>query len=226
LGYIAEPFTIIMEYIPCGNLATRKDKLTMAQKQSVCLDVLRALVYMHNRKPLPCIHRDIKPQNILLTRSCVAKVADLGLSRILESTSALSRKTKTTPTSSRESSVHGPGRRPSNEAALPGYVELDLSTGVGTRRYAAPETATKTYDVSVDVYSSGIVFYELYEPGHYHPDEGLLWATAPSSVVGPIERMCNAEPEKRSSAEQAYDEFAKLPVKRTFGARSRQCVLM
>ena len=44
-------------------------------------DILRGIAYIHNRKPYSLIHRDIKPTNILLTNSNVAKITDFGLSK-------------------------------------------------------------------------------------------------------------------------------------------------
>ena len=44
------------------------------------LDCLHGLVYLHNQKVL---HRDLKPENILLSNDYTAKIADFGLSKIL-----------------------------------------------------------------------------------------------------------------------------------------------
>ena len=45
-------------------------------------DILRGLAYIHNRQPYSLLHRDIKPTNILLTKSKVAKITDFGLSKL------------------------------------------------------------------------------------------------------------------------------------------------
>lgn len=42
-----------------------------------------ALHFLHSRKPEPVVHRDVKPNNILLTRSLSARLADVGLSKFL-----------------------------------------------------------------------------------------------------------------------------------------------
>lgn len=46
----------------------------------IATDVARALAYLHNRTPQCVIHRDLKPQNVLLTKSGRAKLADFGIS--------------------------------------------------------------------------------------------------------------------------------------------------
>lgn len=52
-------------------------------KCSVLEDIARGLLYLHNRHP-PVIHRDLTAKNILLTTSLVAKITDMGNSRIVD----------------------------------------------------------------------------------------------------------------------------------------------
>ena len=84
LGYVNDPFIIVMEYLPGGNLEIQY--LSWSKRVDVCVDILRALAYLHNRKPEKIIHRDIKPSNVVLSRSGRAKLVDFGLSRIAELT--------------------------------------------------------------------------------------------------------------------------------------------
>jgi len=41
---------------------------------------LQAVAYMHHHN---CIHRDVKPENILLTRAGVVKICDFGFARTI-----------------------------------------------------------------------------------------------------------------------------------------------
>src|SRR5262249_24722813 len=52
----------------------------------IALDVARALEHAHSRN---IVHRDIKPDNILLTASGLAKLGDLGLAKRLDEASPL-----------------------------------------------------------------------------------------------------------------------------------------
>ena len=72
---------IVMEYVPGGTLKDHLDEkgsLPSGEAASVALQVARALAAAHERG---VIHRDIKPQNVLLTASGEAKVADFGIAR-------------------------------------------------------------------------------------------------------------------------------------------------
>jgi beta-lactam-binding protein with PASTA domain len=72
---------IAMEYVPGGTLKeriTRGEPLASADVASIGAQVAEALGAAHTRG---VIHRDIKPQNILLTAKGEAKVGDFGIAR-------------------------------------------------------------------------------------------------------------------------------------------------
>ena len=56
--------------------------IPMYKKLSVLLDVSRGLWYLHTHHP-PIIHRDLSPNNVLLTSQFVAKISDLGVAKVL-----------------------------------------------------------------------------------------------------------------------------------------------
>ena len=56
--------------------------IPLVLKRSILSDVARGLTYLHARSP-PVIHRDLTAKNVLLTPAFVAKIADLGVARIL-----------------------------------------------------------------------------------------------------------------------------------------------
>ena len=73
-----------------GSLAMRiqsqERPLKWKSRFLVAVDVLRAIVYLHHedgRKP-SILHRDIKPDNVLLDSKDRARIADVGLARLVE----------------------------------------------------------------------------------------------------------------------------------------------
>ncbi|MFO0928889.1 MAG: serine/threonine-protein kinase [Gemmataceae bacterium] len=80
---------LVMEYVdgPSAHaLLAQTPRLSVGDAVHIALDVARALEHAHSRN---IIHRDIKPDNILITRSGVAKLGDLGLAKRLDDPSHL-----------------------------------------------------------------------------------------------------------------------------------------
>lgn len=86
LGICIEgPLCIVTELAKGGNLldAIEKDKFSSEEKLGIALHIAEGINYIHNKRP-SIIHRDIKPQNILLDKFNQVKIGDLGLSRSIE----------------------------------------------------------------------------------------------------------------------------------------------
>ena len=73
------------------SLVEKYPNIPMCVKLSMLLDVSRGLWYLHSHNP-PIVHRDLSPNNILLTSLFVAKISDLGVAKVI---SADSKKTST-----------------------------------------------------------------------------------------------------------------------------------
>ena len=76
--------TLIMErlYIDLEKFLKRPNT-PLSIKLSILLDVSAGLLYLHTQLEKPLIHRDLTAGNILLTKDVRAKIADLGVSKIL-----------------------------------------------------------------------------------------------------------------------------------------------
>lgn len=110
------------------------------------IDICRGLVHGNEKQP-GIVHCDLKPDNILVARSRLAKITDFGLTRIVQT----------------------------SELQTPAYTEHDpegrqslLGQGgiVGTPPYMAPEQwKGEPLDPRTDIYAVGCIFYEILTGG-------------------------------------------------------------
>ncbi len=75
---------LVMERLESSldDLLEHMPNLPLSLKRSVLEDVAHGLLYLHNMQP-SIIHRDLTSKNVLLTSSLVAKITDMGNSRIV-----------------------------------------------------------------------------------------------------------------------------------------------
>lgn len=82
-------YYLVLEYVDGSSaqaLLQEQGRLALGDAVHIALDVARALEHAHSRN---IVHRDIKPDNILITRAGVSKLVDLGLARRLDEASHL-----------------------------------------------------------------------------------------------------------------------------------------
>ena len=184
IGFVRDPFIVVMEYLPKGNLLNYiiQNKLSYKKKIKICIQILQALCYIHNRKPKYIIHRDIKPQNILLTKSLDIKLSDFGISRIFS-----------------YNNLH--------KLDIEDKKNILLTQPVGSKRYMAPEISLKNnfYNYTIDIWSAGILFYELFENKRYN--NILVWCKTNKNIKNIILKMLNKDKNKRPSADILINDF-------------------
>lgn len=80
---------LILEYMPNGSLekwlhSDGEDGLEMLQRLDIMIDVASAMDYLHHGCPVPIVHCDLKPSNVLLDEKLVGRVTDFGLAKLLD----------------------------------------------------------------------------------------------------------------------------------------------
>ena len=76
-------------------LCKSPDKFTPKVTKNIALGIARGMAYLHGHQP-PVIHRDLKSQNILITKDYQAKIADFGISRTVTQDMTMTRRAGTT----------------------------------------------------------------------------------------------------------------------------------
>ena len=76
---------LIMEYLPLSltQCLETHQNLPLQIKYSILLDVAKGLNYLHCKR-FPIVHCDLTANNILLTSNFIAKISDLGVSRMID----------------------------------------------------------------------------------------------------------------------------------------------
>jgi serine/threonine protein kinase len=90
-GQEADFFYLVMEFVEGQDLGQRikeKGRLPEQESLNIIIQVAEGLHYAHQHG---IIHRDVKPENILLTAEGQAKLADLGLAKTFSGDSELTR---------------------------------------------------------------------------------------------------------------------------------------
>jgi eukaryotic-like serine/threonine-protein kinase len=128
---------IVMQYIEGETLAERikRERWNSSEALDIAIQVAEALQEAHLQG---IIHRDIKPQNIMLTARGQVKVLDFGLAKVV-----------------RERVIASEEADTSSLMSTPGAI-------VGTAMYMSPEQARgEPLDVRSDIFSFGTTLYEM-----------------------------------------------------------------
>ncbi|KAK2406470.1 U-box domain-containing protein [Trifolium repens] len=138
LGACPEYGCLVYEHMENGSLEDRlfrKDNslpIPWKNRFKIASEIATGLLFLHQRKPEPLVHRDLKPGNILLDKNYVSKISDVGLARLVPA--SVSNKT----------------------------TQYHMTGAAGTFCYIDPEyQQTGMLGVKSDIYSLGVVLLQI-----------------------------------------------------------------
>lgn len=138
LGACPEYGCLIYEFMNYGSLEDRLIRrnntppIPWQIRFKIAADIATGLLFLHQAKPEPLVHRDLKPGNILLDHNYVCKIADVGLARLVPSSIA------------------------------DNVTQYHMTSAAGTFCYIDPEyQQSGQLGVKSDVYSLGIMLLQI-----------------------------------------------------------------
>jgi eukaryotic-like serine/threonine-protein kinase len=186
---------IVFEYIDGENLkqlVVRRGRLAVREALELAIQVARGLAFAHESG---IVHRDVKPQNVLLNGDGQAKVTDFGIARTMN---------------------------------VDGVTQA--GTILGTSNYIAPEQASgQEVDAHTDVYSLGVVLYELLAGDVPFPGENFV-SVALKHVNDPppnlLEVRRDVPPRVAAAVDRALekDPRRRFPTMDSFAAELAACL--
>ena len=162
--YSEGSFLMALEYMENGSLADvlkRCERIPEAALGKIAVQAVRGLVELH--KVCHIMHRDLKPANILINRDGVAKLADFGAKRDLDSTLANAKTFVGTATYMSPERVAGGAYTSNSDVWSLGVTLIECATG--SYPYPLPKSYLELHQniMSLDA-------PELPEDGNFSPE--------------------------------------------------------
>ena len=167
---------LVMDFLPGGdlmNLLMKKEVLTEDEARFYTAEMILAVDSVHK---LNCIHRDLKPDNILIDKNGHIQLSDFGLAKIADKTFfPITQKDNVGPqklVNNAFDSITSANTNYSNNAPTqnirganglrPRRNRLIAYSTVGTPDYIAPEVFSQNgYGEEADWWSIGVMFFEM-----------------------------------------------------------------
>ena len=197
-GQVSEMFYFVMEYVDGVNLREAIDAGGLTTHESLKV-IPQICEALQFAHDEGIVHRDIKPENIMLDSKGRIKIADFGLAKLLE-------------------------RNAIN------FTLTSTNQVLGTVKYMAPEQIENpnAVDHRSDIYSLGVVFYELLTGelplGRFDPPSATIQTNQPLDPV--VMRTLEKQPSNRfqqasevkSAVESVVISESAVPPQKTFGS--------
>lgn len=194
---------LVMEFVDGISLARQVEKAGPLPIRFACQFARQAALGLQHAHEKVMVHRDIKPQNLMLTRDGRVKILDFGLARFIREVDQPSRDPATPFDAG-----------PRDQHAETGLTQEGMT--LGTPDYIAPEQIrnARTADIRADIYSLGCTLYFMLTgqvpfpqsttaeklAAHLHQQPSRLThlrPEIPAGLVAVVERMMAKEPTDR-----------------------------
>lgn len=194
-GQVSEMFYFVMEYVDGVNLREAIEAGGLTTRESLNI-VPQICEALQYAHDEGVVHRDIKPENIMLDSRGRVKIADFGLAKLLERNAV-------------------------------NFTLTSTNQLLGTIKYMAPEQIENpnSVDHRSDIYSLGVVFYELLTGelplGRFDPPSATVPTNRPLDPVvmrtlekQPANRYQNASEIKTAVESVVIEESVAPPAKK------------
>lgn len=206
------PFLVmeLLQGLPLQGLIEQRGALAPAEAVEIITQTARGLDRAHAYKdasgPAPVIHRDLKPDNIFVTRretgEPLVKILDYGIAKILSQSTSLSREIKGTPIYMAYEQAVGQALSPQTDVWALGLIAYFALTGQNYWR------ATRSAESSLNTLLTEIVALPL-DAASLRLTETMPGASLPAAFDPWFQRCVNRDPNARfASAGDAARELA------------------
>ncbi|NXN28515.1 RIPK1 kinase, partial [Nycticryphes semicollaris] len=180
LGIVLEDgnYSLVMEYVDRGNMmkVLQKVSLPLSVKGRFVLEITEGMLYLHEQG---FVHKDLKPENVLVDTDFHIKIADLGVA-----------------------SFKNWSRLTHEETVRQKQIKSTCQNNAGTLFYMAPEHLSSLHIKPVeksDVYSFGIVMWAIFadkEPYEHGINETQICFAIMNGSRPDVKEITNKCPEE------------------------------
>jgi len=211
---------LILELVQGENLREMDPKeVSHAAKMKIARQIAMALSAAHERN---VVHRDLKPQNVMINGDGDVKVLDFGLAHSTLEPDDLSAGSECSIPQNPSDEDHQDDTQDTSFSGTFSSFRTEYGRVTGTPMYLSPEQArSETMTAASDMYSFGLLVQWIFTGAHPHskklPSQRLIWLAVngesrpvkgvQADLATLINRLKSVAPEMRPTAVEAADRL-------------------